>query len=75
MIHARSTAGDAMTEYQKATMRDMLECHREMMLERAEDAQCERVTKACRAVAEKDARMIARLSDGAISIERPRHAP
>lgn len=49
-----------MTEHQKATMRDMLLCHREAMLERAVKA--ERIARACRAVAEKDAAMIADLS-------------
>jgi hypothetical protein len=46
---------------QNQRLRDALLCHREMMLERAEQAQSERVAKACHAVAEKDAAMIARL--------------
>jgi hypothetical protein len=57
--NASVAKGNAMTECQRLTMRDMLETHREQMLERAE--RCERIAKACRAVAEKDTRMIVKL--------------
>lgn len=46
-----------MTEQQRATMRDMLECHREYMLERAE--QCPEIAKACRAVVERERSLFA----------------
>lgn len=66
----RHSRQGTMTERERTILSNMLECHREMMLERAEACGCERIARACRAVAEKDATMIVNLSRGcALRIE------